>query len=408
MLIYRLILAICLPVLILRLWLRDSPRDRAERLARTTGPSGAVWLHAASNGELTSARALIEALAERHPLLITCNNPTGRDLVESWGLQGVAALLAPLDLRHTVDRFLDCHDPKVLIVIENELWPNRIDGMARRGKPVIIVSARLSASSARNWHRLGGLARCVLGGITLLSAQDEGSERRFRELGLSDDKIAPRLNLKTTLEPDPPDSHELAALQPLLPRDKTLLAASTHESEDEIVLGGFALALDKDPDLRLILAPRHPKRRAALVQLLSKTKLSYAARSTVPRPAADTQVFLADTLGEMPLWYALAGTVFVGGSLVDRGGHTPFEPAAFSCALLHGPHLDNFQEAYDLLQENDASTLVTTPSDIAKVLCTPLEQRKQQGKMAQRLLARHDAVDQLKALQSRIESQFSA
>ncbi|GGE57758.1 3-deoxy-D-manno-octulosonic acid transferase [Actibacterium pelagium] len=401
---YQLILTLLFPVLLARLWLRDSAPDRAERLARGTSErsSGAVWVHGASNGELTSAKSLILQLSRHGPVLVTCNNPTGRALVQGWGFDGVTVQLAPLDLPRVLDRFIAQNAPRGLVVIENEIWPNRIDAMARRGLPVMVVSARLSQGSARNWARLSGLARHILGAIRLLSAQDAGSEDRFRSLGLSADAIAPRLNLKTTLLPDPPDAGDLAALSPVLARDKTVLAASTHPGEDEIILQGFKLALQQDPDLRLILAPRHPKRREAITRLLTEEGLTFAARSLIPRPAPDTQVYLADTLGEMGLWYSLAGTTFVGGSLVDHGGHTPFEPAAFGCAILHGPYYSNFSDTYDRLRTENASTLVQTPDEIAAALLRSPKTQAAIGEAAHDLLQDQNAAKTLDLLVDQI------
>lgn len=401
---YQLIMTLLFPALLVRMWLRDTQPDRAERLAKGTNSvkRGAIWVHGASNGELTSAKTLIFKLSQKNGILVTCNNPTGRALVQSWGYDRVSVQLAPLDMPRILDRFVAQHAPSGLVVIENEIWPNRIDAMARRDLPVMVVSARLSKGSARNWARFPGLARHILGAIRLLSAQDPESQARFLDLGVSDKAVAPRLNLKSTLPPDQPDRADIVDLSAVLPRDKTILAASTHPGEDEIVLAGFKEALRSDPDLRLILAPRHPKRREAIMRLLAEQGLTFAARSLVPRPAADTQVYLADTLGEMGLWYSLAGTAFVGGSLVDHGGHTPFEPAAFGCDILHGPHFSNFDEAYGQLLRKNASTQVRTPQEIASAVLRPAPERKTLGKAAQELLQDQNAPETLGFLVNQI------
>ena len=300
-------------------------------------------------------------------------------------------------------RFFNRHDPAALVIIENEIWPNRIAAAADRGMPVIVLSARLSAPSARNWGRFPRLARAVLSRISLLSAQDQASADRFRDLGLPMKSHGPVLNLKKTIPAVKPEAKALEGLTPVFPREKTILAASTHPGEDELILGGFALALRHEPDLRLILAPRHPDRAPAIARLLSETNLHFETRSNVATPSAETQVYLADTLGEMPLWYFLASTVFVGGSLVPKGGHTPFEPAAFGCALVHGAHLDNFRDAYDQLMQNDASVLAETPNQIASAFTLSAEDRAALGSAAQVVLGDLDAKSELEALILRVE-----
>lgn len=349
-----------------------------ERLGGT-GPQAArrgplLWLHGASNGELTAAHPLIAALLDRDPALsmvVTCNSATGRALIAGWGLPRVTARLAPLDLRITLRRFLAAWQPDALIVVENELWPNRLLMMHRLDRPVIAVSARMSKRSARGWQRFAPLARRIMGMISYLSAQDSASGARFVALGLDPGRIGPALNLKSlTAAPGDIDVAALDALRPALPRQATVLAASTHEGEERVILRAFAQALSAKPGLRLILAPRHPRRRDEVIALLDRQRLNYAVRSRGQAPGPDTQIYLADTLGEMPLWYSMAGMTFIGGSLVPRGGHTPFEPIALGSALAHGPHLENFAEIYAALQAGDGSTLVENADDLAHFMVT--------------------------------------
>jgi 3-deoxy-D-manno-octulosonic-acid transferase len=372
---YRLLLTLAAPFIALAVLRRDRGAALDERLgggAHGGARRGAViWLHAASNGELTAARPLIDALLARDPrlwLVITCNSATGRALAQGWGLPRTEVRLAPLDYCLCLRRFLGSWQPDALILIESELWPNRIAEMARLHRSVVVLSARMSEKSARIWARLPGLARAVMGGIGLLSAQDSASEARFLSLGLPRDRLAPALNLKTGAVPAAPRSEELDRLRALFPRDKTLLAASTHEGEEGPILMGFRRALAQRPDLRLILAPRHPRRSAEIQALLRKHRLGFALRSAGETPGAETPVYLADTLGEMGLWYALAGITFVGGSLVDKGGHTPFEPSTHGSALLHGPHLENFAEVYAALQEEGGSRCIHGADDLLDAL----------------------------------------
>ncbi|MCV2868061.1 3-deoxy-D-manno-octulosonic acid transferase [Defluviimonas sp. WL0002] len=370
---YRLILALFgPPALLLRagrlaLTGRAEPRGLAERLAlsppRPNGP--VLWLHAASNGELASAKATILAILSRHPglsLVVTTNTATGRTLAESWRLPGLVGRLAPVDTWGATRRFLQAVRPAALIVIENELWPERLVQTAARGIPVFVLGARMSAGSERAWARFPGIARRITDAIAWLSAQDRDSARRFESLGLNKDRLGPVLNLKAAFVPD-----DAPAALPF-PRATTLLAASTHPGEEEVILTAFASAQASNPGLRLILAPRHPRRSAEVVRLIADTGLSFAVRSKGQEPTAQTLIYLADTMGEMDRWYAGAGMTFVAGSLTDRGGHTPYEPAAHGSAILHGPDVTNSAPAYAALQAAGASVQVETARDLAAAI----------------------------------------
>ncbi|MBL3578521.1 glycosyltransferase N-terminal domain-containing protein [Rhodovulum visakhapatnamense] len=392
---YRLVLTLAAPGLALRL-LREGARAR-ERLG-LAGPRGAlepraptVWLHGASNGELASARPLIERLLVRRPdlmLVVTCNTLTGRALVAGWNLPRVAVRLAPYDYVWTLRRFAARWQPRALILIESELWPNRLCEMARQGRPVLVAGARLSARSAARWGRLPGLARRLTGAIRFLSAQDAGSRDRFAALGLPGNRIGPVIDLKAFAPAPAPDPDELARLAPCLPRERTVLAASTHEGEEVPVLAAFAARYRADPGARLILAPRHPRRAPEIAALIARAGLDHATRSKGETPGPARPVLLADTMGEMALWVALAGTSFVGGSLVPKGGHTPFEPAAGGSAILHGPHVANFADTYAKLDRAGAAIPVTGAEDLAAALAAldgPEQSRR--AALAQRTIA---------------------
>ncbi len=320
--------------------------DWAERLGKE-GPQlgeAGIWVHAASVGELNSAKVLIEDLAADLPLLVTTNSVTGRALARDWGLQ---ACLAPLDVTAALQRFLNRNRPRIAVTIENEIWPNRARMLAARGISQVVVGARMSQRSAARWGRLPGLIGPVLSGVDLLSAQDHHTEQRLLDLGLHRDALAPILQLKL-LAP--------ARIEPGLPgkwRAATVLAASTHEGEDALILDAFLTARSKGPDLRLILAPRHPRRGDEVLALMQARGLVVARRSLGADETAP--ILLADTLGEMPRWYDSAAICVTGGSFTDRGGHTPWEPAAHSCAILHGPHVANFAADYAALDAAGAS-----------------------------------------------------
>ncbi|MGA0616746.1 3-deoxy-D-manno-octulosonic acid transferase [Paracoccus sp. KR1-242] len=354
----------------LRLTAPMTGADWRERLA-LTGPEvvpGGIWLHAASVGELTSARLLAEALADQSRLTVTTNSTTGRALASKLGW---TAVLAPLDVPQAVGRFLDRIEPSVLVTVENELWPNRSVMADELGVAQVVVGARISARSAERWARLPRLIRPMLERIDLLSAQDAGSEQRLMQLGLPPDAIGSRLNLKL-LDP--------ARIQP--PHDgpdraETVLAASTHEGEDEIVLDAYLAAREIVPGLRLILAPRHPVRGDAVAARLAARGIAFRRRST--GGDLDAQILLADTLGEMADWYAAAGICVTCGSFADHGGHTPWEPGAWRCAILHGPHVSNHAADYADLDAAGAAMGCTAADLSARLVELAQDPRRQRG-----------------------------
>ncbi|MFV0384574.1 3-deoxy-D-manno-octulosonic acid transferase [Paracoccus sp. (in: a-proteobacteria)] len=352
--------------------------DLRDRLVLDAPPGAAeIWVHGASVGELTSARPVIGALAAQGlRLQVTANSVTGRDLVRGWGLP---ARLAPLDMPGALARFLDAVRPALALTVEGEFWPLRSRMLAERGIPQAMIGARISARSARRWGRLRRVITPVLGRIEALSAQDAGSEARLRDLGLREPAILPRLDLKllgpAAIAPPPEDPA----------RNNVVLGASTHEGEDAIILDGWLAARERHPDLRLILAPRHPRRGDEIAALIAARGLPVLRRSEGVETAP---LLLADTLGEMPRWYARAGLCIVGGSLAEHGGHTPWEPAAFRCAILHGPDVSNHAESFAALDAAGAARAITAQSlgaALAELAGDPVAARAM-GAAARRLL----------------------
>ncbi|WP_299934760.1 glycosyltransferase N-terminal domain-containing protein [uncultured Pelagimonas sp.] len=366
--------------------------DVAARLGHSVAASGPhVWVHGASNGELHSARPVLEKLiAERSDLnwLITCNTDTARTMVAAWNLPRTSVRLAPVDLFWVAKRMLRDWDVRAHIALESEIWPHRT--LACQG-PTILLGARMSASTARSWAKLGDLPQRVLERVSFASAQDVDTRDRLVELGLPQTAIGPVADLKALYSPinQAPDS----ALQATFQRNQTWLAASTHEGDDEVVFDAHVEAIKQDPKLRLILAPRHPKRAPDILKLAQDRGLTVARRSADEPPEA--QVYLADTMGEMPMWYQLAGRVFIGGSLSDRGGHTPYEPAAFGAALIHGPDMANFSAARDRLAKANAAKEVSTPQGLADALIALNHGQVEMGQKAQSALRVETDLDGL-------------
>lgn len=371
MILYRLLVSLFAAALSLRaLRTSGATGGAAELRARlSTGrPARAaphIWLHGASNGELASVRPLLVQLNTARPdmhWLITANTRTGQHLAEDWGMPRTTVRLAPVDLQHVTRRVMRDWHVKAHIVLESELWPNR---MLSCPGPNILLGARMSKGSARTWARMPRLAHRVLSRVSYASAQDPQSATRLLDLGIPPKVMGPVLDLKAFYHPEAPGPDP--ALDAALPRGTTWLAASTHDGDEDIVLAAHARLVDADPQQRLVIAPRHPRRAETIAALAQHHGLSIARRSLGQAPDS-AQVYLADTLGEMPLWYARAGRVFIGGTLSDRGGHTPYEPAAFGAALLHGPDTGNFTTAFDRLRAARASDEIHDARSLAKAL----------------------------------------
>jgi len=371
--VYRIFMLLALPALLAgALWRRLRGRGVAGEMAQRLGFGGdgpALWLHGASNGEVTSARWLVAELSARVPglrIVITSNTATARAMVQGWGMAGVTAVLAPYDTARAVARFQRRWQPLALLSVENEFWPERLTSLARARVPVIAIGARLSEGSARNWTRFApGLMRRMLGSLAYVTAQDAGSEARLLHLGLDPARLGPRMMLKARQKADTQPAPAFAAQWP---RHRCLLAASTHDGEDAAILDGFALARAAGTFDLLILAPRHPARAPAIATLITARGLACATRSTGEEPGPQTAVYLADTMGEMARWYAMAGVTFIGATLVAKGGHTPYEPAAHGSALIHGPSLFNFTEAFAALDAAGAARQVTDAASLAATL----------------------------------------
>ncbi|MBV1867744.1 MAG: 3-deoxy-D-manno-octulosonic acid transferase [Marinosulfonomonas sp.] len=334
---------------------RESRTDLRQRFAATANvarQTPTIWLHGASIGEITSARHLIDRLLAQFDgtkIVVTVNTITARDLVDGWGLARVAARLAPLEIGRATERFLDDWNPKALISLENELWPKRFQACKLRNIPVLIAGGRLSERSARRWLRMGGLATKTMQTLDFVAPLDLQNGDQFLALGLPKDRLSPPLNLKATVQLAPLPAGAVDRLNAAFPRAQTILAASTHEGEELGIISAFSEAYKTNPDLRLILAPRHPHRAGSVAALLQAQGLEFSRRSDTAASPADHPVLLADTLGEMALWYSLAGLTVIGGTFTDKGGHTPFEPVQFGSAVVHGPDVANHRPAFDAL-----------------------------------------------------------
>ena len=365
---YTLLFHLGLPLVAIRLWLRarKAPayaRRIGERFALNlpTLQPGGIWVHAVSVGESIAAAPMIRELLKRYPQLpitVTCMTPTGSERIQALFANEprIQHCYLPYDLPWAAARFLNRVQPKLAVIMETELWPNHIHQCAKRGIPVALANARLSARSAKGYGRFARLTRPMLEEMSLIAVQTETEAERFRQLGARPECVEVTGSIKFDLTIDPQllvDARELREQWQALVRP-VWIAASTHEGEDEIVLAAHRQLLGHYPNALLMLVPRHPERFNQVFELCQREGFATVRRSSGEPVTASTQVMLGDTMGELLFLYALADTAFVGGSLVPNGGHNLLEPAALAKPVLSGPHLFNFLEISAMLRDAGA------------------------------------------------------
>lgn len=324
-----------------------------------------VWLHAASVGESLSLLSFIMLLRARHPglrLMITTGTVTSARLMGARLPQGVLHQFIPVDHPRWVARFLDHWRPDVVIWSESELWPNMLGEIKTRRIPAVLVNARMSPRSFSRWRRFPAAARAVLSAFSLCIGQSAAEAERLRLLGAR--MAVDGGNIKYAAPPLPDAPEERAMLVSALAGRRAVLWASTHPGEEEIALHLHQRLRAETPEFLTIIAPRHPARGAALAALFASQGLRVVRRSEGGLPDAETDIYLADTLGEMGILYRLPVLVMMGGSFVACGGHNPIEPAQLGTATVCGPFLFNFSAIRDdflsagaLLQVENAAAL---------------------------------------------------
>jgi 3-deoxy-D-manno-octulosonic-acid transferase len=346
---------------------KEDPARLGERLGLpgVARPAGRlVWIHGASVGESLSALPLIEKLLMEGDVsvLVTSGTVTSAAIMQARLRPGAIHQYVPLDTPRAVARFLDHWKPDAGLFVESDLWPNLIQGAAARGVRLALVNARISARSARRWRFARKSVAALLGAFDVVLAQDEEIAERLRHLGAGDVRVVG--SLKADAPPLAADEGALALLKNQIAGRPVLLAAQTHPGEDETVLPAHDALRARFPDLLTVLVPRHPERGGDLAMLCGARP--YARRSEGTSIAAGTAIYIADTLGEMGLFYRLAPFCFVGGTLVPMGGHNPLEPAALHCAVLAGPHTANARSAFAAVLGAQGFGRVTTSGDIVR------------------------------------------
>jgi len=370
--IYRLLTAFAAPVapaLIARR-LKHGKED-AERIRERYGetaaerPSGPlVWVHVASVGELLAVIPLIERLREKgFGVLCTSGTVTSANLAAQRLPRGVVHQFVTLDVPRFVRRFLDHWRPDLALFVESDLWPNLIMACTRRSVPLILVNGRLSERSFNRWRRLPRTIAALLRCFDLCLAQSAVYAARYRDLG------APRVvttgNLKLDVPEPPAEPDSLHAYETAVGGRIVIAGASTHPGEETVLIEAHRRLRGSFPRLLTVIAPRHPERGPGILEIANAAGLRARLRSRGELPRFDTDIYVADTLGELGLIYRLAPIVFVGGSLASHGGQNPIEPIKLGAAILHGPNVWNFAEVYAALDKSHGAEQVTDVGKLA-------------------------------------------
>ncbi|MFO8140727.1 MAG: lipid IV(A) 3-deoxy-D-manno-octulosonic acid transferase [Marinobacter sp.] len=364
--IYSLLIRLALPFIMIRLWWqgRKAPalrQDWQHRLGLVPEMSGPViWVHAVSVGETIAAAPMVRRLLARNlgaTILMTAMTDTGLAQARKMFGDRITYAYAPYDTPGGIRRFLDRINPRILVILETEIWPNMIRQCRRRRVPVFLINARLSERSACGYERVRGLVAPIMKSISWVAAQAERDAERFRRIGVAPSRVEVTGSVK--FDVDIPDDVRAASetfRQALGPRP-VWIAGSTHAGEDEQLLVAHQGILRHHPRALLIVVPRHPDRFDAVAAMAEQQGFLVARRSQGQGSAA-VQVYLADTMGELMMLYGASDLAFVGGSLIERGGHNPLEPAAWGIPVFSGPYVFNFEAIFERLLADDGVHLV--------------------------------------------------
>jgi 3-deoxy-D-manno-octulosonic-acid transferase len=349
---------------------KEDPARINERRGMTTDvrPHGPlVWIHGASVGEVLAAASLIEKLrALNLRILITSGTVTSAAIVAKRFPPDVIHQYVPYDSPRYVARFLDHWQPSLALFIESDLWPNLILSSAARRLPMVLINGRMSHRSFPRWRRISGAIEVLLGRFDVCLAQSDTDAERFAALGSRN--VVTTGNLKWDVQAPPADDAKLERLMAVTRGRPVIVAASTHPGEEEILLDVHRELAGYFPSLLTVMVPRHPNRGEAVARMIAASGLHGGLRSHEDLPTATTDIYVADTMGELGLFYRLAPIVFMGGSLVEHGGQNPIEAIKLGAAIVHGPHVFNFADVYDALDSAGGAKQADTSEALVKQL----------------------------------------
>ncbi len=376
--IYTLLLYLALPGVLLRLLWRSrrapAYRERwRERFGRVpfTPPPGGVWIHAVSVGEVQAIAPLVHLLLERHPdraVTLTTTTPTGSEQVRRLFGERVFHAYMPWDLPPFLEAFLRRVRPAQFLMVETEVWPNLLRQCRRHGVRTLLANARLSERSLRGYRRFGRFAHQVFGQIHQVAAQSEADAARFRALGVPAERIAVTGSIKFDIGVPASVVEQVEVMRRAWSGRPVWVAASTHEGEEEIVLAAHARLRKVLPEALLVLVPRHPERFDRVVSAIIRAGHQPVRRSAGELPGPDDPVYLADTMGELPVLLGAADAAFIGGSLARVGGHNMLEAAAQGVPVCFGPHTYNFALISRMLLDCGAAREVNDAEELAAVM----------------------------------------
>lgn len=366
---------------------RVAERFGGTTLARPDGPL--IWMHAASIGETQSLMGLIPALLAAQPelfILVTSTTVTSARLLERDLPERAFHQFSPIDTPQVIRQFLDHWQPDVAVWVESEIWPRMLVDTKARGIPMMLINARVSAKTIERWSWVSKTARLLFSKFDTILAQDQSTLTLLEKLELNDVALCMTGSLKQELAPPLQDVDEIDALEQTLRGRSVWVAASTHPGEEDVLLEAHKhLATDAV----MILVPRHPERGDALAAQARAAGWVLAQRSKGEPLTADTQVYLADTIGEMGLWYRLSKVSFIAGSLEPIGGHNPFEPILLESAVISGSQVGNFADVYARLKNTEGAAFADTSTAIAEAVIALFDEdtRAQQAARALDCLA---------------------
>ncbi|WP_417546050.1 lipid IV(A) 3-deoxy-D-manno-octulosonic acid transferase [Marinobacter sp.] len=390
--IYSQLIRIALPFIMIRLWWRgrNVPARRKNWLHRLgivpemSGP--VIWVHAVSVGETIAAAPMVRRLLARNPdvaILMTAMTDTGLAQARKMFGDRVAYAYAPYDTPGAIRRFLDRVNPRILVILETEIWPNMIGQCRQRNVPVFLINARLSERSARGYERVGKLLAPIMQSITWVAAQAERDAERFRRIGVATSHVEVTGSVKFDVDM-PEDVREASAsLRQQFGRRPVWIAGSTHSGEDVQLLEAQRCVLECHPTALLVLVPRHPERFDSVSEMATSKGFKVVRRSSGQNPET-AQVYVGDTMGELMMLYGASDIAFVGGSLVARGGHNPLEPAAWGIPVFSGPHVFNFETIYEHLECDHGAQRVQSSQELAQAVSHLISNPKERLAFGQR------------------------
>lgn len=356
---------------------KEDPARTEERRGispRPRPPGPLVWIHGASVGEVLAAAALIERLRDLDiGILLTSGTVTSAAIAAKRFPADIIHQYIPYDSPRFVTRFLDHWRPSLALFVESDLWPNLILSAAARRLPMVLINGRMSQRSFPRWQRMAATIAALLGRFDICLAQSDTDAERFTALGSRN--VITTGNLKLDVPAPPADAAKLEKLLAVTRGRTVIVASSTHPGEEDMLLAAHKQLADVVPSLLTVMVPRHASRGEAVAGMIAAAGAQVALRSREELPGAATDIYVADTMGELGLFYRLAPIVFMGGSLVPHGGQNPIEAIKLGAAVVHGPHVFNFGDVYEALDDaggaRQADTLEATVRQLGHMLMDP-------------------------------------